>query len=471
MKLLVTLYACVCFFSTLSAQQINLERTYPADSAKQIIHSIMNELSLKHPGMYRYHTRSNYKRHIDSTANTVTDSISTLSLYRKLKPLISRIGCLHTGITLPKNALTDRPNHLPLQLVFRNGKAWITDDYFHKHKELVGKEVLSINNKPIHDILGILLPAIPSDGYNQTMKYLALDFEFAKWYAAIVETPSQFIVTIATDDGPRDVTLEGAFRNSLPDFEKSFEGDGTPRLSFRQEKDYSILTVKSFSNSAIKRGKQKYRSFIHSTFETLRKNQTQNLIIDLRYNTGGTDGNAVLLARHLFDKSFRYWDRIEVTPAIAKEIKGIAKLFYKKPTPGDSLYRWRKVRFSRETDYYTTQIAAKNNFKGKVFVLVNGFCMSSCSDIAAVLHSNKRAILIGEETGGGYQGNTSGLMPTVTVFGGLRLTVPLLKYTNAVDPNINVGRGTIPDHTVVSSVDDVINKKDPMMEYVIALIQ
>jgi hypothetical protein len=471
MKLLVTLYVCICFFSTLSAQQTDLEKIYPADSAKMMIHSIMNELSVKHPGMYRYHTRSNYKRYIDSTANTITDSISALSLYRKLKPLISRIGCLHTAITLPENALTDQPNHLPLQIIFRNGKAWITDDYFHKHKELVGKEVLSINNKPIQYILYMLLPAIPSDGYNQTMKYLALDFEFSKWYAAIIETSTQFTVTISTDDGPRDVTFEGVFRNSLPDFEKSFEGDGTPRLSFRQEKNYSLLTVKSFSNSAIKRGKQKYRSFMRSTFETLKKNQTQNLIIDLRYNTGGTDGNAVLLAQHLFDQPFRYWDRIEVTPAIAKEIKGIARLFYKKPIPGDSLYRWRKVRFSKETDYYKTQSPAKNNYKGKVFVLTNGFCMSSCSDVAAVLHANKRAVFIGEETGGGYQGNTSGLMPTVTVFGGLRLTVPLLKYTTAVDPTVNVGHGTMPDHTVVSSLADVVNKKDPVLEYVISLIE
>lgn len=470
MKLLFTLFMSIFLCSTLSAQQIPLTKKISSDSAKTTIHSIMNELSKKHPGMYRYHTRFSYKRFIDSTANTITDSISILSLYRKLKPTISRMGCLHTGISLPTNALTDQPNHIPLQIIFRDEKAWIVDDYFHNHKELIGKQVLSINNKSIQDILKILLPAIPSDGYNQTMKYLALDLEFAKWYAAMVETSNQFVVTVATSDGARDVTLEGVLRNSLPDFEKMYEHDGSPRLNFREEKNYSILTIKSFSNSAVKRGKQKYKSFIQSAFKTLNANKTQNLIIDLRFNTGGTDGNAVFLAKHLFDKSFRYWDRIEVTPAIAKEIKGLAKLFYKKPVAGDSLYRWKKVRFSKETDYYKEQSQAKNNFKGNVFVLTNGFCMSSCSDVAAVLHANKRATFIGEETGGGYQGNTSGLMPTVIMSGGLRLTVPLLKYTNAVNPSVNFGRGTIPDHEIVRSVDDVINKKDPVMEYVMSLL-
>jgi hypothetical protein len=472
MKLLATFCLSICSIpGLLSAQQVNLNKKYSADAAREFFHSTMNELSLKHPGMYRYHTRTNFKRYIDSTANTITDSISVLSLYRKLKPTISRIGCLHTGISLPQNALNDKPNHLPLQIIFRDNKAWIVNDYFHDHKELIGKEVLSINVKPMNEILGVLLPAIPSDGYNKTMKYLALDFDFARWYAAMIETPAQFNVMIATDDGPRDVVLEGMFRNKIPDFEKSFEGDGSPRLAFRAEKNYSVLTVKSFSNSAIKRGGQKYKSFIKTTFKNLKKNQTQNLIIDLRYNTGGTDGNAVFLTRHLFDKSFRYWDRIEVTPAIGKEIKGFAKLFYKKPVKGDSLYRWRKVRFSKETDYYKTQSPANNNFKGNLYVLTNGFCMSSCSDVVAVLHANKRATFIGEETGGGYQGNTSGLMPTVSVLGGMRLTVPLLKYTNAVDPKVNIGRGTIPDHIVISTADDIVNKKDPVMEYVIGLIQ
>lgn len=469
MKLLVTLCWSICL-PILSTAQINLEQTYSADSARRVIYSIMGELSVKHPGMFRYHTRSNFRRYIDSTTNTITGPITTLELYRKLKPMISRIGCLHTGISLPKNALDDQPVHLPLQLAFRKGRAWITDDFFHNHKELIGKEVLSINNRTIADILNILLPAIPSDGYNQTMKYLALDFDFAKWYAAMIEIPKRFSIVISTDAGPREVFVDGVPRQTLPDFEKIFEG-ASPRLLFQRENNYSILTIKSFSNSAIKRGGQKYKSFIKATFKTLDESNEQNLIIDLRYNTGGTDGNAVLLTRHLFDKSFRYWDRIEVTPAIAKEIKGVAKLFYKKPMEGDSLFRWRKVRFSKETDYYKPQSPAKNHFKGNVYVLTNGFCMSSCSDVAAVLHANNRAIFVGEETGGGYQGNTSGLMPTVTVTGGLRLTVPLLKYTTAVDPKVNVGHGTVPDHCVANSVEDIINKTDPVMAYAIGLIQ
>ena len=96
--------------------------------------------------------------------------------------------------------------------------------------------------------------------------------------------------------------------------------------------------------------------------------------------------------------------------------------------------------------------------------------MSSCADLVAILAHNKKAKVVGQESGGGYQGNTSGMMPKTKIPTGLEITVPLLKYTNAVDPVVNIGRGTIPDYVVTPSLDDWIEKKDVEKEFVIQLI-
>jgi hypothetical protein len=45
-----------------------------------------------------------------------------------------------------------------------------------------------------------------------------------------------------------------------------------------------------------------------------------------------------------------------------------------------------------------------------------------------------------------------------------------MKYTNSVDPAINFGRGTIPDHLVEINPIDVIEKKDVVMEFALTLI-
>jgi hypothetical protein len=74
-------------------------------------------------------------------------------------------------------------------------------------------------------------------------------------------------------------------------------------------------------------------------------------------------GDSLLIT---FDKPFRYWDKIEVTEAVAKEIKGINSLFYKKPKEVDGSYRWRKTWLTKEFDYYETQQPAKNNQPEKI---------------------------------------------------------------------------------------------------------
>lgn len=98
--------------------------------------------------------------------------------------------------------------------------------------------------------------------------------------------------------------------------------------------------------------------------------------------------------------------------------------------------------------------------------------MSSCADVAAVLSHNKKAFFAGEETGGGYQGNNSGLMPKTTLAPTrLQLTVPLQAYYNAVNPTINTGRGTMPDLAVTETVAGQIAGKDEAMEAVLNAIR
>ena len=64
-----------------------------------------------------------------------------------------------------------------------------------------------------------------------------------------------------------------------------------------------------------------------------------------------------------------------------------------------------KVRKEGEKYLYSTRFSKQkppkpNNFKGKVYVLINGGSFSASSIISSNLKSTKRAIFVGEETGG-----------------------------------------------------------------------
>jgi hypothetical protein len=448
-------------------------RKYHPDSIKKWIKNVMHGTAEKHPGFYRYTTKERFDFMIDSTVATITDSLTELDFYRKLKPLYAQIGCLHTGVTLSKeyNDYLDKTKTLfPFEVFIDEQKrVFVTKNYSSNPTIPIKGEIITINGMPIANVLRTLLKSIPMDGYNESGKILLLNHRFAFWYQSMIEVTENFTIVIKKSGSTETYSANGVSKEIFPS-RKSLESAYEKPLELVIKEKVAVLSIHTFAGTEIKEHGQDFRKFIQSTFRTLKDKNITNLIVDLRYNSGGTDGNAAYLAKYFFDKPFRYWEKIEVTEAIAKEITGMKRLFYKKPKYVGNSYRWRTMWMTHEFDYYELQSPAKNNFNGKTLLLTNGLCMSSCSDLIAILSDNKKALVLGEESGGGFQGNTSGMIPTAKIKTGLRVTIPLQKYTNAVDPHKNVGRGTLPDYPITISLDDWVNKKDVVMESALKLI-
>ena len=448
---------------------------FSADTVKSTIDEWTKELSIKHPGFYRYNSKEDFNKYIDSIKSTIKDSLTEMESFLKLKPIITKIHCLHSGISLPKEYkeyLNQQPNLFPFQVYFTDNKAYVVKNYSATTSILAGDEILSINGQGIDKITAQLLSLIPSDGYNLTMKYRTLYLQFPSWYRSI-DLSENFTTIIKQNNIEKTYQIKGAKFNDIVQDGFLREPTRTKQLEFKIENNIGFLTIHSFAQTDIKKTKQDFKEFIEQAFTEIKTNKLQNLIVDLRDNTGGSDPYAAYFTSYFFDKPFRYWDRIEVPEAIAKEIKSAAlKLFYRKPIQKDSVWLWQKGRHTNEFDFYEEQKPAKNNYKGNTYVLINGFCMSSCADVAAILSYNKKAIFIGEETGGGYQGNTSGMIPTSKVQPfDFTLTVPLQKYFNSVDPLKNIGRGTMPDYTVNMTINEVLKGEDKELQTTIDLIK
>lgn len=451
------------------------QKKYNPDSLKRWTRILMKDLSLKHPGFYRYTSKANFDLSIDSTLLTVNDSLTEIEIYRKLKPLIAKIRCVHTQLTLSPGYLSylkQFSNVIPIEIFIDSAKhVFITKFYGRDSLHLVTQELVSINNKPIKAILTELLASIPADGYNETGKIRLLNYRFPLWYRSMIESPNEFSLTVTSGNNTRSVIVGGVNESVIPSMDSLVFGT-RKMIQFFLKENVGVLTILTFDNRQIKHHGQRFRKTIRKSFQALRKNNVKNLVIDIRNNTGGTDSNAAFLARYIHQRPYHYWDRIEVTQAIAAELKGLARFIYCKPLRKDSIYLFTKSKFSHVFDYYQLQYPeTKNNFRGNVFILTNGLCLSSCSDFAGIVSYNTGAAIVGEESGGGYQGNTSGIMPKAKFETNLILTVPLLKYTNKVDPVKNVGHGTYPDFPVAETLNSWMNHQDIQMEYVLDLIK
>ena len=448
---------------------------FSADTVKSTIDEMTKELSVKHPGFYRYNSKDDFNKYIDSIKSTIKDSLTELESFLKLKPIITKIHCLHSGISLPKeykDYLNQQPNLFPFQVYFIDNKAYVVKNYSATTSILAGDEILSINGQSMENIISQLLSLIPSDGYNLTMKYRTLYLQFPSWYRSI-DLSENFATVIKQNNIEKTYQIKGAKFNDIVQDGFLREPARTKQLEFKIENNIGFLTIHSFAQTDIKKTKQDFKEFIDQTFTEIKTNKIQNLIVDLRDNTGGSDPYAAYFTSYFFDKPFRYWDRIEVTDAIAKEIKGVVlKLYYRKPIQKDNVWLWQKAKHVRDFDFYEEQKPAQNNFSGKTYVLINGFCMSSCADVAAILSFNKKATFIGQETGGGYQGNTSGMIPDSKVQPfDFTLTVPLQKYFNSVDTLKNIGRGTMPDHAVNMTINEILKGEDKELQTTIDLIK
>lgn len=449
------------------------DRKYHPDSLRNWTSMVFSQMEKSHPGFYRYTDEKHFDYLIDSTKQTIETGLTELEYYRKLKPLIAQIGCLHTSISLSKaygDHLNSTQTMLPLEVfVDGDGKVLVSKNHSAVSHVPIGGELVAINGKPIKDILNTLVRAIPSDGYNQTEKILLLNHRFPFWYQTVIEAKTDFSVDILMNGSVTSYQLNGVAHDVFPTMDEIM-GMGRPMLQFQILDDIAVLRIGSFAKTAIKKGGQQFKRFIKESFREIKESGVKDLIIDLRNNSGGTDSNAAFFASYFFVRPFAYWDRIEVTESIAMDVKGLDRIFFKKPQKRDGMYQWEKTWVTKEFDYYEEQKPAKHPYRGNTYILSNGLCLSSCADLIAVLSHNDKAMVVGQESGGGYQGNTSGMMPSFVIPTGIRVTMPLQKYTNAVDLTKNFGRGTIPDHQVEPDFEDWLLERDVEMEFVMQLI-
>jgi C-terminal processing protease CtpA/Prc len=107
------------------------------------------------------------------------------------------------------------------------------------------------------------------------------------------------------------------------------------------------------------------------------------------------------------------------------------------------------------------QQPSQPGFTGKVYILINGNSFSTTSEFLSHAHARKRAEFIGEESGGGYYGNTSGPGAILTLPNTkLQAYVPLMGYYMAVRNDKAANHGVVPDHAVKYTIDELVAGND-----------
>jgi hypothetical protein len=320
----------------------------------------------------------------------------------------------------------------------------------------------------IHELLG----SVFSDGENMTLKYYELNRYFSAYYADIVDEGNSngkgFSVGIVKAGHTFETNVEPASLEQVLALENAAGDSVIFNLTFK-ENATALLTIPFFWNPEKGPG---FKKFLSVSFRAINEQNTEHLIIDLRNNEGGKEVYGSLLLSYLMDREFLYYDYLDISQkkkfsfseyaSVPWAYKFMKTLFKQKDS---GRYEWKGH------ENCGPQKPAKNNYKGKVYLLINGGSFSVATEFASVLKSLNRAVFIGEETGGGYYGNTSGFFAVVKLpHTDLELGIPLMGFYSKVQPTRYKNRGVFPDYEIRPSVSGVINNHDEVLNYALDLI-
>jgi hypothetical protein len=449
----------------------------------QTLHKVLEQ---NHPSMYWYTPKDSMDLHFSRALASVKDSMSAWQFRNVVATYLANIKCGHTSVhfspKLTKWYTAFRFPQFPLQLKVWKDSAVVIGNLYAKDSILKrGTIVTSINQLPVSALVDSMYSIISTDGNSINFKSQVLTNNFSNWYKArFGNQDSVYQISYIDSLGNKQTTQIAAYAPPKP------KKDSIKKTTETVSKSKSIkpvvpkkwtLLIDSATNTAFinlssfsGRG---FKKFITKSFRNIKVAGVKNLVIDLRSNGGGYLKNSTLLTKYVSDHSFKIADSVFANNRGVRKIPfgsyfsvmghAIAKLMISKKMDGGGYHLKRY-----ETHYY--QPFTKNHFDGSVYILQGGYTFSASTLFTSPLINQNNVTIIGEETGGGFYGNSAILIPTIKLPNS-KLLFRLPLYRMVMDKTRPKGRGVVPDILVEPNSYAIKIGIDNKLEAVKKLIQ
>lgn len=436
-----------------------------------------------HPGYTRYAEAATLKAAWAGLARKAQEQqgMRVGEFYIELQKVLTLIRCDHTKAELPE-ALKDERDVIPVYLPFRwtliEDRAIIS---IPGHSGLArGEEIISIDGRPISEMIAEVRPLIPTDGFAEWAKRggISESLEFA---GGAIDHFGALLWDIKPQAELEIADARGARRNVRLDRMTFQAWTGLPEQAGEVEAR-SFSKAVTFEPLGEKAGYLRIDSFINyrdivepakiydPIFDRMATEGRDRLILDLRKNGGGsTDAKNALIARLIGEKLTPMDDAYMIT----LDHKGIE----------NHLWTWDKrainpspLGFTKNSDgNYSLRPMfednlqmiepAKNAFHGKLIVLTSDENSSGSATFLGLMQRSDRATLVGEKTGGSPDGATAGVIFFLTLPASkIRMRVPAIRYYADMGEGFTAGSGVAPDIETERTVADFRLGRDPALE-------
>lgn len=391
-----------------------------------------------HPNVYKFITPQNLEKLVIESKSLITGETTYSEFSYICNKIIAAISCAHTGMGgfYPENEMLPQSIKFPMQTRWIDGHLYIMDPMENKDNVKPKDEILTINGVPVAKVMENIYQHIVAQGTIQTTKNHVFNTLSSSLIPYALGLPDQYSITVQGVEKP--VILHKAHKDigTYWDYLQYCQN----QLCFKvlKDKKAALMTITSF-NYYSWNNLQEFIDFIDQSFKEIEEKGIQNLIIDVRYNSGGSQSSAIHLLKYLVDKPFKYYSKADFAGKIGK-------------IEGEEIIQ-----------------PMKKGYKGKVLFLIDGIGNSTTGHFMSLVKVMKLGTIIGEELGSNQfcsAGSTS-----------CRLKNTKLNYYVANNTHISTAtslpdeKGILPDHFINQNIDDVINRKDVVLEFALKLLK
>ncbi|MFK7834171.1 MAG: S41 family peptidase [Winogradskyella sp.] len=528
-KVIIAFSFFLILASCASVEKHNLQisKLHPVADLHEDVDKVYEQLQRNHPRLYQFTSKEVLDFKFDSLKKAINTPLDSRTFYKELAAVTKYVGQGHMTMSPPSKKFNRKERKALRKTKFEINNLdfeYLDDKLFIVNARgsdsvLINVEVLKVNDEYPKDIIRRFKRIIASDGYNSTLhnrvvgrrflgyyvndkgrfdsitfKFKNSDSTFVKMYKRVLkkDTTKTKKDVIKQDSIKQDtliakkkIKLTKAERKLKKQERKAKQKYNRKRGFIASRKEYTrnlnfvgkdssvaLLKIRGFTRG-------KYKDFYNETFKTLDSLRTETLIIDLRNNFGGRLNEITYLYGFFTDENFTMINPSEVNSrflilkaTMSNTTSTTAKMFGGLVAPVFATIDLLKTHKKDGQIYYKFKSSKEkepqeHNFKGKVYVITNGNSFSASSLIATQLQGSKRATIVGEETGGAYNGTVAGLykiyeLPNSKIRARIGLAHIDVLYKTTPD-----GYGVKPDVEILPTLEDRLNNVDPELEWIL----
>lgn len=349
----------------------------------------------------------------------VMETTSTKEYYYVLQKMCALLKDGHTQVFPPselKDSISARP---ALRTMLVNDKVviWkVMSDSLSKLGFRLGQEVLAINDIPVHEYSEKYVKPYVSSSTEQDLNVRTYNY-----FLFSGDKSKSIKIKIKDENGIATKILP---RKEYKDIKAN------PIFEYKKIDNISYIALNSFEKDSIK---AKFHDKIKDIIAS------DGLILDLRYNGGGSTNNGINILNYLTSKPYK-----------------IARSEYRVQNFSFALRNKEPRVITPGTEYI---------YNGPVILLIGNMTFSAAEDFVMIFDAMHRGQLIGEPTGGSTGESDYFLLP-----GGIRGRV-CTKRDFYPDGKEFVGVGIKPHILVKPTIQDIAEGSDPVLNKALEILK